>query len=47
MCLARLIAALENEGLISVDKGKITISCKQYLALKQFENGKGEENGKI
>lgn len=34
----RNIAALEKEGLISVENGKITVSKDQFLKLKQYEN---------
>ncbi len=34
----RNIAALEKEGLISIENGKITISPEQFLRLKKYEN---------
>lgn len=36
--IQRNIAALEKEGLISIESGKITISKEQFLRLKQYEN---------
>ncbi|MCI9078605.1 MAG: Crp/Fnr family transcriptional regulator [Lachnospiraceae bacterium] len=34
----RSIAALENEKLVSIENGKITISPEQFLRLKEYEN---------
>ena len=34
----RNIAALEKDGLISIENGKITISPEQFLRLKEYEN---------
>ena len=34
----RNIAALEKDGLISIENGKITISSEQFLRLKEYEN---------
>ena len=45
--IQRSIAALESEKLISLDKGKVTVSYDQYLLLKQNSDEKGENHGKI
>ena len=45
--IQRSIAALESEKLISLDKGKVSVSYDQYLQLKQNSDEKGEKHGKI
>lgn len=38
----RNIASLEKEGIISVESGKITISCEQFLQLKRYNDEEKE-----